>query len=340
MRIAVNGFGRMGKLFTRAALDAGLDVVALHEPKGSTEALALSLLFDSVQGRWPGPAEADGDDLRCASPTGERRIRRLRPRGDDPDDFSTLPWREHGIDLIVDCSGRAKQLERCQGHLDAGAGAVLVSNPVRGVPNLVYGVNHETVDWLAAPVFTAASCTTNCLAPIVRVLHDAIGIERGVVTTVHAPTNTQEVTDRPHKDPRRARSALLNLIPTSTNSATAVTEIVPELRGRLDSIAVRAPVLNASLVDCAFDVARDVTVEDVHAYLREASEGPMRRVLGFETRPLVSSDYAGDARSGIVDAGCTRVVDGRLVKVMAFYDNEWGYVNRMVDLVRARSAAR
>ena len=214
-----------------------------------------------------------------------------------------------------------------------------MSNPVRGVPNLVYGVNHHTFDLAAHPVLTAASCTTNCLAPVVRVLHDAIGIERGVVTTMHDPTNTQVVVDRPHKDPRRARSALVNLIPTSTNSATAVTMIVPELAGKLDSVAVRVPVLNASLTDCSFQMQRETRVDEVHEALRAAAAGPMQGVLGVEDRPLVSSDYANDPRSGVVDALCTRVIDGRLVKVMIWYDNEWGYANRMVDLTRCIQSA-
>ncbi|MFK7740940.1 MAG: type I glyceraldehyde-3-phosphate dehydrogenase [Planctomycetota bacterium] len=351
MRIAVNGFGRIGRLFTRAAVAAGLDVVAIHEPDGTVEGLALGIEFDSVQGRWPHRVQSDdgvqADDVRGQLILDGRPVALVRAKRDSgdggggggasqPDNFASLPWREHKIDLVVDCSGRAKRIERNQGHFDAGARAVLVSNPVPGVPNLVYGVNHKQAEWLQAPLFTAASCTTNCLAPIVRVLHDAIGIDRGLVTTLHDPTNTQVVADRPHRDPRRARSALANLIPTSTNSAHAVTEIVPELKGRLDSIAVRVPVQNASLTDCAFHMSRDTTVDEIQQVLREAADGRMRGILGFETRPLVSSDYAGEARSGVVDADCTRVVDKRLVKVMAWYDNEWGYCNRMVDLVRYR----
>jgi glyceraldehyde 3-phosphate dehydrogenase len=228
-----------------------------------------------------------------------------------------------------------------QPHVSHGVRAIVVSNPVPEVPNLVIGVNDRGVDFARHPIVTAASCTTNCLAPLVRVLHDGLGIERGVVTTIHDPTNTQGVVDRADADPRRARSALLNLIPTTTNSATAVTLIVPELRGKLDSLAVRAPVLNASLTDCAFHVARDTTVDEVNGLLRAASEhGPLHQILGYETRPLVSSDFARDPRSGIVDAGCTRVVDRRLVKVMAWYDNEWGYVNRLADLVQQVLAAR
>ncbi|MCK5943671.1 MAG: glyceraldehyde-3-phosphate dehydrogenase [Planctomycetes bacterium] len=325
MRVAINGLGRMGRLFLRAALPVGVDVVLVNEPLGDAETLALGIEFDSVQGRYHLPARSDGDRLLV----GEHAIDRIRVGT-----FEELPWREHGIDLVVDCSGRSKELERCRVHLDRGARRLLVSNPVKGVPNLVYGVNHDAFDLAAEPIVTAASCTTNCLAPVVRVLHDAIGIERGAVTTLHDPTNTQVVVDRPHKDPRRARSALVNLIPTSTNSATAVTMIVPELQGKLDSIAVRVPVLNASLTDCAFQMQRETSVDEVLGALRAAAAGRLRGVLGVEDRPLVSSDYANDPRSGIVDGGCTRVIDGRMVKLMVWYDNEWGYANRMVDLVR------
>jgi glyceraldehyde 3-phosphate dehydrogenase len=331
MRVAINGLGRMGRLFLRAALPAGIDVVVINEPDGTAEALALGVEFDSVQGRYASPVTTDGARLVVAG----RSVDLIQVST-----FERLDWAAHGVDLVVDCSGKAKQLDRARVHLDRGAHQVLVSNPVQGVPNIVYGVNHADVDFAGEPVLTAASCTTNCLAPVVRVLHDAIGIERGAITTMHDPTNTQVVVDRPHQDPRRARSALLNLIPTSTNSATAVTMIVPELRGRLDSIAVRVPVLNASLTDCTFEMQRTTSVDEIHAAIRTAAAGRMQGVLGIEDRPLVSSDYANDPRSGVVDAGCTRVVDGRLAKVMIWYDNEWGYVNRMADLVRCIQAAQ
>lgn len=323
MRIAINGMGRMGRLFLRVAHERGLDVVACNEPHGDAEGLALGIAFDSVHGRYPHDVRADGDALVV----GDRRIALSQVEA-----IEDLRWREHSIDLVVECSGKVRKKPDCERHLLAGAKRVLVSNPVPDVPNIVFGVNHGSYQLSQEPVITAASCTTNCLAPVVRVLHDAIGIERGVVTTMHDPTNTQVVTDRPHKDPRRARSALVNLIPTSTNSATAVTLIVPELAGRLDSIAVRVPVLNASLTDCSFHMQRDTTIDEVHEAIEAAANGRMQGILGFETRPLVSSDFAHDARSGIVDAGCTRVVDRRLVKVMIWYDNEWGYVNRMADL--------
>jgi glyceraldehyde 3-phosphate dehydrogenase len=291
----------------------------------------LLLEFDSTQGRWHEPCAGGPEGLLV----GERRLSLLQQES-----WDGLPWRELGVDLVVDCSGKIKQKDRLEPHFRGGAAKVLVSNPVPGIPNLVVGVNDRGCDFAAERAVTAASCTTNCLAPLVRVLHDGIGIERGLVTTIHDPTNTQSVVDRPDRDARRARSALVNLIPTTTNSATAVALIVPELLGRLDSIAVRAPVLNASLTDCAFHMARATTVGEVNGLLaRAAAAGPLAGILGYETRPLVSSDFARDPRSSVVDAPSTRVVDGRMVKVLAWYDNEWGYVNRMADLARAIAAA-
>jgi len=328
--LAINGLGRMGRLFLRRALQEGLNVVAVNEPLGDPESLALGLEFDSVHGRFEHAVRAEEGALIL----GDRAIALTQHRS-----LADLPWAEHQVDIVIDCSGTLRQRAQCEPHLDAGAGQVLVSNPVKDVPNLVYGVNHHDIAFADEPILTAASCTTNCLAPVVRVLHDAIGIERGVVTTLHNPTNTQVVVDRPHNDVRRARSALLNLIPTSTNSAYAVTMIVPELAGRLDSIAVRVPVLNASLTDCAFSMARDTSVEEINSCLRAAAEGPLQGVLGYEERPLVSTDFVHDSRSGIVDATCTRVVDHRMAKVMIWYDNEWGYVNRMVDLVNCMQRA-
>jgi glyceraldehyde 3-phosphate dehydrogenase len=326
MRIAINGLGRMGRLFLRAAVDGGLHVAAANEPRGDGATIALAVEFDSVQGRWHRAVQSAPGRLRV----GDHDLLLLQESA-----WERIDWRQLGVDLVVECSGRAKRADQLQPLLDRGAGRILVSRPVSGVPNLVYGVNHQTCDFAREPIVTAASCTTNCLAPLVRVLHDTIGIERGLVTTIHDPTNTQSVVDRVDADPRRGRAALTSLIPTTTNSATAVTLIVPELAGRLDSIAVRAPVLNASLTDCTFELRRQTTTDEIQHHLQAAATvGPLAGILGFETRPLVSADFARDPRSAIVDAGCTRVVDGRLAKVMAWYDNEWGYVNRMVDLAR------
>lgn len=326
MRVGINGFGRMGRLALRAGFGRDdLEFVALNEPFATVETLAILTEFDSVQGRWTHGCTAEGQSLV---------IDGLGLTVTDHERPEDIPWTELGVDLVLECSGQFRKTELLQPHLDRGAKRVVVSAPVKdGPPNLVVGVNHESVDLVEHPIVTAASCTTNCLAPIVRVLHDQIGIERGVVTAIHDPTNTQRVHDAPHSDPRRARSSQLNLIPTSTNSATAVTLIIPELAGKLDSIAVRAPVLNASMVDLVFHSTRSTTVGEVNSALSAAAaDGPLVGILGVESRPLVSSDFAGDPRSGVVDLGCTRVTDKSLVKVMAWYDNEWGYANRLVEL--------
>ena len=340
MRVGINGFGRIGRLALRAAWDRDdLDVVAVNEPNASTETMALLLEFDTVQGRWDRACTSAGDAVLV---DGKRVAWSSRA---SPGEIS---WEDLGVELVLECSGRFRESAALAPHLERGASRVVVSAPVKdGPPNIVVGVNHDAFDLATEPIVTAASCTTNCLAPLVRVLHDGLGIVRGTVTTIHDPTNSQRVVDAPHDDPRRARSALVNLAPTSTNSATAVTLIVPELEGRLDSIAIRAPVLNASIVDGVFQVERDTTVEEVNGLFDAASKSDrLRGILGYETRPLVSSDYAGDARSGVVDALSTRVTDRRLVKLLAWYDNEWGYANRLVELAglvvaaaRARTGA-
>ena len=330
MRVGINGFGRMGRLALRAAWGRDdLEIVAVNEPNASSETMALLLEFDSVQGRWDRACSADADSLlvggervgwsSCGSP-------------------AEIPWRELGVELVLECSGRFRTSGTLAPHFERGASRVVVSAPVKDgppnvVPNIVMGVNHDAFELADERIVTAASCTTNCLAPLVRVLHDGLGIARGSVTTIHDPTSSQRVVDAPHDDPRRARSALVNLVPTSTNSATAVTLIVPELAGKLDSIAIRAPVLNASIVDAVFQVERDTTAVEVNGLFEEASRSErLGGILGYEARPLVSSDYARDPRSGVVDALSTRVTDRRLVKVLAWYDNEWGYVNRLVEL--------
>lgn len=325
MRIGINGFGRMGRLALRAGWDLPeLEFVHVNDPAADDATLALLTEFDSVQGRWD--RSCDGGDEALV--IDGRRL--ARTRATDP---AEIDWTEHGVDLVLECSGRFRTLATAGRHLERGARRVVVSAPVKdGAPDVVLGVNDGDIDLRAHPILTAASCTTNCLAPVVKVLHDAIGIERGVATTIHAPTNTQVVVDGPHKDPRRARASQLSLIPTSSNSAYAVTRILPELAGRLTSMAVRVPVLNASLTDLVCQVSRETTAEEVNEAFCAAAEGPMRGILGYETRPLVSADYAGDPRSSIVDAGSTLVTDGSLVKVLAWYDNEWGYANRLAEL--------
>ncbi len=326
VRVGINGFGRLGRLALRAAWERDdLEIVAINEPNGTAEVMATLLEFDSIHGRWPHDCRGEGEVLLIDDA-------RVPYSGfDAPAD---IPWRELGVDMVWDCSGKFRTTASLEPHFANGASRVVVSAPVKdGPPNIVVGVNDRDFDLGAERIVTAASCTTNCLAPVVRVLHDAIGIERGTVTTIHDPTNTQVVVDRWHKDARRGRAAQVNLIPTSSNSAYAVTLVIPELKGKLTSMAVRVPVLNASITDCAFHMARETSIEEVNDALAAASRaGPLEGILGYEERPLVSSDYARDPRSGIVDAQSTDVIDGRMVKLIVWYDNEWGYANRMVEL--------
>ena len=326
MRVGINGFGRMGRLALRAGWARDdLEFVAVNEPGCGAATAALLTEFDSVHRRWPHPCAGDGEALSIDG----RALRYLRQA--DP---GALDWRGLGVDLVLECSGRYRTRADLAAHLDRGARRIVVSAAIKDIePNIVLGVNDGAFDLAREPIVTAASCTTNCLAPVVRVVHDALGIERGVVTTIHDPTNTQRVIDAPHEDPRRARSAQLNLIPTSSNSSYAVTLIVPELEGRLESLAVRAPVFGASITDAVFQVARATTAGEVNDLFRAAAaKAPLEGILGVEERPLVSSDFAGDPRSAVVDALSTRVADGTLVKVLAWYDNEWGYANRLVEL--------
>lgn len=324
--VGINGYGRMGRLAMRILEEhESLEVVAVNEPGASVDTMALLTTVDSVHGPWRVPCHGEGGALWID----DREV--AYTSFDEP---KKIPWSDLGVDVVLDCSGKFRSLEALEPHLEQGAKRVVVSAPVKGgAPNIVMGVNEDSAALDDATVVSAASCTTNCLAPFVNVLHQALGIERGAVTTLHAPTNTQRVHDGAHPDPRRARAALTSMIPTTTNSAYAVAMILPELEGKLTSVAVRVPVMNASLVDAVFHVERDTTVEEVNELLQAACDQPrLRGILGFETRPLVSADFATDPRSGIIDAGMTRVVDGRMVKVMAWYDNEWGYANRLVEL--------
>ncbi len=325
MRVGINGFGRMGRLALRVGLARPeWSFVAVNEIAGDPEQLALLLEFDSAKGRLPTPCRAAEGALHV----GDSRLRLTREASP-----SEIPWADLGVDLVLECTGRFRRADLLKPHLAGGAMRVVVSCPVPDVPNIVLGVNDSDDAIRGEPIVTAASCTTNALAPLVRVLHDAVGIERGLVTTIHAPTNSQVVLDRPHTDARRARSAAANLIPTTTNSAHAVGLIVPELAGKLDSIAIRTPVQNASLVDAVFHVSRDTTVSAIRETFCAAAEGPaLAGILGVEDRPLVSSDFALDPRSVIVDTNMIRVTDHRLVKLVAWYDNEWGYANRLMEL--------
>jgi glyceraldehyde 3-phosphate dehydrogenase len=344
MKVGINGMGRIGRLALRAAMGAAerqpsdpragnrLDVVHLNELQGGVAATAHLLEFDSVQGRWRAEiAAAEG-----AIHINDRRLG-FSEHGTPGD----IPWGEMGVELVLECTGRFLTPETIQGHLDSGAKRVIVAAPVKsgGVLNVVVGVNENLYDPACHPIVTAASCTTNCLAPVVKVVHGAIGIRHGQITTIHDPTNTNVVVDAPHKDLRRARSALLSLQPTTTGSATAIALIYPDLKGKLNGHAVRAPVLNASLTDCVFEMRRETTAEEVNALFAEAAAGPLAGILGYETKPLVSADYARDTRSAIVDAPSTMVTDGTLLKIFAWYDNEMGYACRMVDLACHMEAA-
>ncbi len=328
-KIAINGLGRMGKLAMRSFFDQGIEgeIVLLNDAVGSPEQHALLLEFDTVHGRWL--ADISHDD-KSVTIDGQRMALTCERRIKD------LPLKEMGIDVVVDCTGVFKTGAAVQPYFDAGVKKVVVSAPVKdgGAVNLVYGVNHDLYKPEEHTLVTAASCTTNCLAPVVKVIHEGLGIKHGSMTTIHDVTNTQTIVDRPAKDMRRARSALNSLIPTTTGSATAITLIYPELKGRLNGHAVRVPLLNASLTDCVFEVERETTVEEVNALFQAAAEGELAGILGYETRPLVSCDYINDERSAIIDALSTMVVNGTQVKIYAWYDNEYGYAFRLADVTR------
>lgn len=320
---ALNGLGRMGKLALRPLLERGAKVAFINDAAGDPAMHAHLLEFDSVHGRWP--AEFSSDEKSITIDGTDIPVTCLRNLEDLPLD---------GVDVVIDCTGEFKTEDKLAPYFNAGVKKVVVSAPVKDGPtaNIVYGVNNDEYDPTQHRIVTAASCTTNCLAPVVKVLMDGIGIKHGSITTIHDVTNTQTIVDRPAKDLRRARSALTNLIPTTTGSATAITLIYPELTGKLNGHAVRVPLLNASITDCVFEMERETTAEEVNALFKAAAEGPLKDILGYETRPLVSSDYTNDTRSSIVDALSTMVVNGTQLKVYAWYDNEYGYAHRLVDV--------
>ncbi len=338
MKVGINGMGRIGRLALRAAMGAAhrptddprqanrLEVVHLNEIKGGAAATAHLLAFDSVQGPWR--ADIAGLNDKAI------RINDQVLSFSDHSATADIPWGDLGVELVLECTGKFLTPETLQGHLDRGAKRVIVAAPVKvgNILNIVVGVNHDRYNPANDRIVTAASCTTNCLAPVVKVIQENLGIRHGQITTIHNPTNTNLVVDAPHKDLRRARSAMMSLAPTTTGSATAIALIYPELKGKLNGHAVRAPVLNASLTDCVFELQRATTAEEVNALFAAAARGPLAGILGYEERPLVSADYAGDTRSSIVDALSTMVTDGTLLKIYAWYDNEMGYACRMVDL--------
>jgi glyceraldehyde 3-phosphate dehydrogenase len=326
IRVGINGFGRMGRLTLRAAWDdSEFRFIHINDPAGDATTLAHLLNFDSVHGRWQHEAMAEGDALVVDGV----RIPVTRNK-----ELAATDW--SGCDVVIEASGKFRKPDVLQPYLDQGVKRVVVTAPVKsaGALDIVMGVNHARFDPARHRIVSAASCTTNCLAPLVKVIHESLGIRHGSLTTIHSLTNTQVIVDAPHKDLRRARSCGSSLIPTSTGSATAIAEIFPELKGRLNGHAVRVPLTNASLTDCVFEVERATTVEEVNRLLQAAAESELSGILGYETRPLVSIDFLHDPRSSIVDALSTMVVNGTQVKIYAWYDNEWGYVNRTAELVR------
>jgi glyceraldehyde 3-phosphate dehydrogenase len=327
---ALNGLGRIGKLALRPLLERGAHVAWINDATGDPAMHAHLLEFDTVHGRWPAEFTHDANSVAIDG----TRIPFVGTR-----ELSALPL--SGVDVVIECTGAFRSASALAPYFEAGVKKVVVSAPVKdgGAANIVYGVNEGTYDPRVHHIVTAASCTTNCLAPVVKVIHEGLGIRHGSITTIHDVTNTQTIVDRPAKDLRRARSALNSLIPTTTGSATAITLIYPELRGRLNGHAVRVPLLNASLTDCVFEVARETNVEEVNALLKEASEGPLAGILGYEERPLVSADYTNDPRSSIIDAPSTMVINGTQVKIYAWYDNEMGYAHRLVDVAMMVGAA-
>ena len=323
-RVAINGFGRIGRLVARAILersDHGLELVAIND---LADAKSNAMLFqrDSVHGRFAGKVEVDGNDLIIDG----KRIHVTAER--DP---ASLPHAANGIDIAMECTGFFTDRASCEKHLAAGARRVLISAPGKNVDlTVVYGVNHEKLE-AGHTIVSNASCTTNCLAPFAKVLNDAIGIERGLMTTIHAYTNDQKILDQIHSDMRRARAAGMSMIPTTTGAARAVGEVLPELKGKLDGSAIRVPTPNVSVVDLTFQPGRDTTKEEVNALLKAAADGQLKGVLGYTDEPLVSIDFNHDSHSSTIDSLETSVIDGKLVRVLSWYDNEWGFSNRMVD---------
>jgi glyceraldehyde 3-phosphate dehydrogenase len=325
-RIGINGFGRVGRLAFRAVWDSpDVSIVHVNEIKGGPSTAVHLLEFDSVHGRWNRPTTVGPDhfivDGRTVAFTD----------GSKPNE---APWEANAVDIVLECGGKFITTDALEPYFDRGVRKVVVAAPVKtkGALNIVMGVNDHLYSADEHHIVTAASCTTNCLAPVVKVIHEGLGIRHGVITTIHDVTNTQVIVDLPHKDLRRARSALVSLIPTTTGSATAIGLIYPELLGKLNGVAIRVPLLNASLTDCVFEVERNTDIAEVNGLLKAAADGILADILGYEERPLVSVDYLNDPRSAIVDALSTMVIDGTQVKILVWYDNEWGYANRLVEL--------
>lgn len=326
IKVGINGFGRMGRLTMRAAFDwPEFEVVQINDPAGDAKTLAHLLTFDSVHGTWHHEAKSEGDNIVVDG----YNIVCTRNTAINDTDWSNC-------DVVIEASGKIKTKALLQEYLTQGVKRVVVTAPVKedGVLNVVMGVNENLYDKATHPIVTAASCTTNCLAPVVKVLHEKVGIKHGSMTTIHDITNTQTILDAPHKDLRRARACGMSLIPTTTGSATAITHIFPELKGKLNGHAIRIPLANASLTDCVFEMDRATTAEEINQLLSNAAQGELKDILGYEERPLVSIDYRTDPRSSIIDAPSTMIVNGTQVKLYVWYDNEWGYANRTAELVK------
>ena len=320
---ALNGLGRIGKLALKPLLERGAQIAWINDAVGDPAMHAHLFEFDTVHGRWNAQHASDADSVTIDG-------QRLPFIGTS--NLADLPL--EGVDVVIDCTGVFKTEAALQPYFDAGVKKVVVSAPVKdgATANIVYGINEDTYDPATHTIITAASCTTNCLAPVVKVIHEGLGIRHGSITTIHDVTNTQTIVDRPAKDLRRARSALNSLIPTTTGSATAITLIYPELAGKLNGHAVRVPLLNASLTDCVFEVEKPTSAQAVNALFKAAADGPLKGILGYEERPLVSTDYTNDERSSIIDALSTMVINETQVKIYAWYDNEMGYAHRLVDV--------
>jgi glyceraldehyde 3-phosphate dehydrogenase len=328
IKVGINGFGRMGRLALRESWGcADFDVVHINEMAGDVNSAAHLLRFDSVHGEWDKAISVENQQLI---------IEKQKIGYSQNQAIADTDWQAANVDLILDCTGAFKSPEALSPYFEQGVSKVVVSAPIKGFPrdqvlNVVMGINDR--EYTGQDIVTAASCTTNCIAPVVDVMHKCFGISHGSMTTIHDMTNTQSIIDQYHKDLRRSRASSMSLIPTSTGSATAITEIFPELKGKINGVAVRVPLANASLTDCVFEVQKSVTVEQVNSALQAAANGRLKGILGYEELPLVSVDYTNDIRSGIVDAPSTMVINDTQVKLLVWYDNEIGYVNRMVELV-------
>lgn len=326
IKVGINGFGRMGRLSMRAAFDwDDVEIVHINDPAGNAETFAHLMTFDSVHGKWHHQASHHDNAIIING----KEIGFSQNTKTQETDWSQC-------DVVIEASGKIKTKALLQAYLDQGVKRVVVTAPVKedGILNVVMGVNDHLYNKDTYPIVTAASCTTNCLAPVVKVIHEKIGIKHGSITTIHDITNTQTIIDAPHKDLRRARSCGTSLIPTTTGSATAITHIFPELKGKLNGHAIRVPLTNASITDCVFELERGTTIDEVNTLLKDAAAGKLKDIMGYEERPLVSIDYKTDPRSSVIDALSTMVINDTQVKLYVWYDNEWGYANRTAELVR------